>query len=473
MYTPPQLPQFEFGVMESFDALRTAIPSRLMALAAKGPALLGLEPPTIVVAGLAHLAAALGRSVLLDDGTYTLAPGFNLAVLDDTGPSHEWLAGIGRGWLDQTSSLRSLTPDKARTVLRQYMQEAAVQSPKSRAKDPQIDQHLENIPENAVNMMRTQYVGHKTDPAALANALVHSSDHAVTAVNGAMDPFQEWARLTPGNQRQLIEMLTMSWKGKPMEISSKRGCVPASLTCLWQTHVRALRDALRGRNATSAQNPPPLLMFRQQGLPARFPRVEAVEFTAWADCLKYAFGNRLQCLEPSVVVLEPELKQLTAVWFTQFEVALAKMPPVTQRWLNWLPDLVLRIYLVLLMSSSMHTILGTIPTDPERKRPLTLPEKQKIMSDAIVMTRWLAQEHFSAVQHIVETGALTFTDSTDMQEVEDGILQRLRDYGPLPRRELQRTFHSLSAQTRDSAIQSLKSKGLVADDPDGILRQVA
>jgi len=258
-----------------------------------------------------------------------------------------------------------------------------------------------------------------------------------------------------------------------MAISSKGGCVPASLTCLWQTHVMALRDALRGKNATSAQNLPPLLMFRQQGLSTRFPRVEAIEFTAWADCLKYSFGNRLQSLEPSVLVLEPELKQLAAVWFTQFEAALAKTPQATQRWLNWLPDLVLRIYLVLLVSSSMHTVLGTIPTDPERQRPLTLPEKQKIMSDAIALTRWLAQEHFCAVQHIVETGALTITDSTDMQAVEEGILQRLKDHGPLPRRDLQRRFHVLSAQTRDSAIQSLKSKGLVVDDPDGTLRQVA
>ena len=45
------------------------------------------------------------------------------------------------------------------------------------------------------------------------------------------------------------------------------------------------------------------------------------------------------------------------------------------------------------------------------------------MSDTISLTRWLAQEHFCAVQHIGETGAPTFIDSTNMQGVADGILQ--------------------------------------------------
>jgi hypothetical protein len=469
----PQPPPFEFGISDSFDALRSVVPPRLMALAAKGPVLLGLEAPTIVAAGLAHLAAAVGRSVLLDDGAYNLAPGFNLAVLDDTASSLEWLSGIGKGWLDQAVSLRSRTPDTARIVIRQYMQEAAVRPSRSKTSDPQIDQCLANIPENLVSMLRTQYIAHKTDPVTLASSLVHSSDHAVATVNGALNPFHEWSRLTPGKQHQLTEMLTMSWKGKPMEISTRGASVPASLTCLWQTHMLAMKEALGGKLATLARNPPPLLMFRQKGIPKRFPRVEDIESVAWLKCLEHAFGNRLHALTPAIVILEPELKQLAAVWFTQFDAALAKTPQLLQPWLNWLPDLVLRIYLVLLLSSSMHTMLSTIPTAPERQRLLSLKDKQKIMSDAIALTRWLAQEHFCAVQGLLGTDSLTFTDSTDMKMLEDGILQRLRDAGPLQPRELQRSFHALSAQTRDSAIQRLKSKGLVTADPDGVLRLVA
>ena len=473
MYTSPQLPPFEFGIAEPFDALRTSVPPRLMALAAKGPALLGLAPPTIVAAGLAHLAAALGRSVLLDDGTCNLAPGFNLTILNDTSSSLEWLSGIGRGWLENTVLLRSLTPDKARAVLRQYIQEAVVRSPKSRGGDPQIDQYLDSIPKNAVNMLRTQFVGHKTDPAAMANSLVHSSDHAVTAINGAMDPLHEWSRLTPGKQHQLTEMLIMSWKGKPMEISSTGGFVPASLTCLWQTRTAAVKEAFISKHTAAAKNPPPLLMFRQQGIPLRFPRVEATESVAWFECLKYAFGTRLQSLEPAIVDLEPDLKRLAAVWFTQFESALAKTPQCVQPQLSWIPDLVLRIYLVLLLSASMHTVLGAVPTDPKGQQPLPLPEKQKIMCDAIKLTRWLAQEHYCAVQTITETETLTFTDSTDMAALEEVILAKLKEKGPLEPRELQRSFHALSAQTRNSAIQRLKSNGLVIDDPDGRLAAAA
>lgn len=473
MYTPPQIPPFEFGTPESFDALRSTIPPRLMALAAKGPVLLGLDSPTIVVAGMAHLASALGRSVLLDDGTHKLAAGFNLAVMADACSATEWLPSIGKGWLDEAASLRSLNTDEARALIRQYMQEIAVREPRSRAGDPQIDLHLDHIPENVVNMLRTQYVGHKTDPVAMAHSLVHSSDHAAAALNGIMDPFHEWSRLTPGKQRQLAEMLTRSWMGKPMEMTSKGDSVLASLTCLWQTHISAVRDAFRRKPPTLTQTPPPILLLRQQGTSKRFPGIEAMEFVEWARVLNTAFASRLQSVKPAVMVLEPEVKLLAATWFTQFEAALAKTPQPLQPWLSWLPDLALRIYQVLLMSSSIHTALITLPGDKEQNRPLSLVEKQKTMSDAIALTRWLAQEHFQAVQSIIAGGGLTFTDSTDTEALEDDILQRLKDQGPLHPRDLQRSFHALSAHTRDNAIQKLKSKGLVTIEPDGMLRQAA
>jgi neutral trehalase len=104
-------------------------------------------------------------------------------------------------------------------------------------------------------------------------------------------------------------------------------------------------------------------------------------------------------------------------------------------------------------------------------------ELQATMRQAVRLTRWLCQEHYRVVCSYVDAASTNSTgpatDSTDMAVLEEVILAKLKEKGPLEPRELQRSFHALSAQTRNSAIQRLKSIGLVIDDPDGRLAAAA
>ena len=95
---PPTPPPFEFGSGDAFDDVRDCIPTRLLALAAKGPVILGLDAPVVTVAGLAHLAASSGRVCSLSDGTTCIPPGFSLAVVSDSFMPLDWLSKLGSGW---------------------------------------------------------------------------------------------------------------------------------------------------------------------------------------------------------------------------------------------------------------------------------------------------------------------------------------------------------------------------------------
>lgn len=475
----PSLPAFDFGTVENFDAVRDCVPPRLLALAAKGPALLGLEPRTIVVAGLAHLAAALGRSTLLDDGMASTSPAFNLAVLSDTPLPSNWLPTIGRGWLEQVHRFSSVTPEIAQAAIRQHVQETSTRKPGVKTRDPQMDRLMEQIPENLVNMLRVQFTSNRVDPSAVSRSLVQCRDHAITLLNGAVDPLSEWSHLTPCKQRQWTEMVTLSWTGRPLSITAQGAETSSSLTCLWQTRTEHLRRAWFSRESETSRNPPPVLLFRQQGTPKRFPSVQSKDFVEWSQWLGAAFEFRLQEPKSTIISLDSQARLLAENWFTEFAAALGSMPVPAQRWLSWLPDLVLRLYQLLLIGRALDRSRTDKPKEPDTgpSRKETPQEMMMVMSQAIRLTRWLSHEHYRVVQQMMgqsnASGISTATDTTDMEALQEDILRRLRDNGPLKRRELQRTFHNLPASARDEALHNLKSDGQILEGPDGELKVAA
>ncbi|MGV3663890.1 MAG: hypothetical protein ACO1TE_27205 [Prosthecobacter sp.] len=475
----PSLPAFDFGSVENFDSVRDCVPPRLLALAAKGPALLGLEPRTVVVAGLAHSAAALGRSTLLDDGTAHTSSAFSLAALSDTPLPSNWLSTIGRGWLDQVHRFSSVTPEIAQAAIRQHIQETSIRKPGVKTRDPQMDGFMEQIPETLVNMLRVQFISNRVDPVTVSRSLVNCSDHSITLLNGAVDPLSEWSHLTPCKQRQCTEMITLSWNGRPLSITPQGAETLSSLTCLWQTRTEHLRRAWFSRESEATRNPPPILLFRQQGTPKRFPSVQSKDFVEWSQWLGAAFEFRLKQPKSYLITLDPQARQLAENWFTEFATVLGSMPAPAQRWLCWLPDLVLRLYQLLLIGRALDKSRAGSPKEPEGgpSRNDSPQEMAMVMSQAIRLTRWLSHEHYQVVQEFMgQTNASqvsTVTDTTDMEALQEDILRRLRDNGPLKRRELQRTFHHLPAAARDRALHCLKSRGQIHESPDGELKVAA
>ena len=476
--TPP--PPFVFGSGDSFADVRDCIPPRLLALAAKGPALLGLDTPVVAVAGLAHLAASLGRSYFFGDGSSQFPPCFNLAVLSDSLLPFDWLSFLGRGWVDEATRVQNLDSAQVRTVIKNALREVATKGPERSSIDPQFEAYAEKLPLTVVNMMRRRTILSKVDPDAAARAVVDSRDHCAVIMNGAGDPMAEWAQLTPGKQQKLTEMLKLGWQGKPLTVASKGTEVPGTVHALWVTRREPVRRALFDRRNATVNQSAPVLFFFQHGNPKRLPAVDAVEFVEWSKCLKMAFDYRSNASPegPGAIVINKHARQVAEEFYEQFANALVRVPESLHPYLSWLPDLPMRLFSLLPVSKTIERLLDVNPTEGAKEPPKPdQNELQTTMRQAVRLTRWLCQEHYRVVCSYMDATSTNSigraTDSTDMAALEEVILAKLKDKGPLEPRELQRSFHALSAQARNSAIQRLKSNGLVIDDANGRLAAAA
>ncbi|MBN8422384.1 MAG: hypothetical protein J0L73_25950 [Verrucomicrobia bacterium] len=476
--TPP--PPFVFGSGDIVADVRDCIPPRLLALAAKGPALLGLDTPVVAAAGLAHFAASLGRSCFFDDGSSQSPPCFSLAVLSDSLLHFDWLSVLGRGWVDDATRIQNLDSDHIRAVIKDALRSVATKGPDRSSIDPQFEAYAQKLPLTVVNMMRRRTILSRVDPDAAARAVVDSRDHCAVIMNGAGDPMAEWAQLPPGKQQKLTELLTLSWQGKPLTVTSKGSEVPGTVHALWVTGREPVRRALFDRRCATVNQTAPVLLFQQHGNPKRLPAVDAAEFVEWSKCLKAASDYRSNTSQagPSTIMINKHARRVAEEFYEQFTDALVRVPESLHPHLSWLPDLPFRLFNVLMVSKSMERMLDLNPTEGTKEPLKPDPnELQATMRQAVRLTRWLCQEHYRVVCSYKDAASTDSTgqatDSTDMAVLEEAILAKLKEKGPLEPRELQRSFHALSAQSRNSAIQRLKSNGLVIDDPDGRLAAAA
>ncbi len=476
--TPP--PPFVFGSGDSFADVRDCIPPRLLALAAKGPALLGLDTPVVAVAGLAHLAASLGRSYFFGDGSSQFPPCFNLAVLSDSLLPFDWLSFLGRGWVDEATRVQNLDSAQVRTVIKNALREVATKGPERSSIDPQFEAYAEKLPLTVVNMMRRRTILSRVDPDAAARAVVDSRDYCAVITNGASDPMAEWAQLPPGKQQKLTEMLKLGWQGKPLTVTSKGAEVPGTVNALWITRGEPVRRALFDRRGATVNQSAPVLLFPQHGNPKRLPAVDAVEFVEWSKCLKMAFDYRSNVPPegPCTIAMDKHARQVAEEFYEQFANALVRVPESLHPYLSWLPDLPLRLFSIMLMSKTIGRMLDMKPTGAAQAPPKPDPkELQATMRQAVRLTRWLCQEHYRVVCSYMDAASTdstgSATDSTDMADLGELILTKLKDKGPQEPRELQRCFHDLRAEDRDKAVSRLKTAGRVVVMEDGRLTAAA
>jgi hypothetical protein len=304
-------------------------------------------------------------------------------------------------------------------------------------------------------------------------AIVDSGDQCVVLVNGASDPMKEWSHLTPGKQHKLAETLSLSRQGKPISITGKGGDIPGVVHVLWQTYPESVTRAILARRTSAMNRSVPILLFRQSGTAKRLPDVTAKSFTGWTKCLEDAYSYRFRSNtgEPKILELDNPSRIIAEEFHSQFSAALARTPAAMQDHLRWLPDLVLRLYILVVVSSSMdnHASAGSNSPQPDLKR--------NAMLKAVRLTRWLCQEHYGLVRAHLEMGDTDSpglaTDSTDKVDLAENILIKLRGNGPLTPRELQRSFHHLSVRDRDQAIAGLKMAGRVIENGIGQLEAAA
>lgn len=473
------LPPFAFGTADDFNDVRDCVPRTLMSLAAKGTALLGLDPRVVAAVGLAHLAASLGRSFFFDDGRTRIPGCFNLAVVSEKFPASDWTVSLGRGWTESATQLQTMHSLKLQELIRNCVRDAATKRTE-RNIDPQFEAYEKEIPLNVVNMLRRCTITFKVDPDAAARAIVDSRDHCVLMVNGAGDPMEEWSQLSPAKRKRLAELLVLSWQCKPVTIPPTGAELLGTAHLLWQTSREQVRRALFDRRMPSFCRSAPVLLFQHSGEPKRMPDVHAAEFLEWSHFLKSLSDYRSQpnC-NSDFTLAKPEQKAVDE-FFAQFAIALTKAPASMQPYLTWLPDLLMRLIPAIVIAKSMdalkqQNIEGTTKSGLSSTVPQNAPVT--MMQEAVRLTRWLCQEHYRTVCSYLAVPSADSdqqaTDNTDKAALEEVMLSKLREKGPIDPRELQRCFHKLCAEDRDIAVSRLKSTGRLLEMEDGRLAAAA
>ena len=471
----------------TFADVRECLPPVLLALADKGEAVFGISPETVAAAGIAHMAAVIGRRHLFDDGMSVLSPGFNFVACSDQVCPADWLTCLGRGW---TESANSASLKDLPTMI------AMLLSASGGAKPGASSRTADAKPGTAPGGEGTQVaelVSCNLAPANAARLLRHSPDSCLTLIKGAADPMDEYTRLPPGQQRKLSTLLWHSWQGRPMELSAREAAIPATLSCIWSTSKRAASHALF-RAFHFGRPTLPMLFFQSKGVPRRFPDQRAQELQLWRIVLK----EQLQLRSGAPPEVYPfAIPSVAEEFACSVAHEVTQQPAHLRPWLEWTSDLMPRIFMVLLLGFMKHwdKLRQTKINELRLKYPdagkapriqslydcelavfeASVPKgfADLVLPKAVQLTTWMLQEHFRAVQWLVDEPGMSplfdNTDSTDKACLPEAILRRLRDNGPLLPRQLQRSFHHVTAKERDEAIEALKSGGLVTQSEDGKL----
>jgi hypothetical protein len=471
------IPKFTFGTGDTFDSVHSAVPPVLMALAAKGPELLGLQPAKLAATGLAQLAAALRGSVEIDDGVAKMAPAFNLAVISpDDGPA-AWFEVLGRDWLH---SARSSCKEVPAAFFMQMMGETlGSMTPKARAAttDEALMASMQKVaPTVILNQLRPIWISTTMDPRAIGPLLLRARNSSLTLLNGASDPLADWLELSPAAQLQLAGLLNASWWNKPLTVGPKQEQIPATLHGVWVTSAAHATRLLFDRKTPSEVRSCPVLLLDLQDRLKRWPDVEAPAFSRWSELLQKA------CLNSSSPVLcQPKMdkveKRYAESFHVEFQAALAEAPPAMHPYLAWLPELLPRIWGLIQWAAKAEASKQPFEAVYPQHQPVDSSPWQASMRNAIALTRWLCQEHYRTVRglmsHVSADACTDTTDNTDMEAIEEAICAKLKDKGPQEPRELQRSFHDLCSSDRDKALQRLKMTGRVIETPDGRLEAAA
>ena len=288
-------------------------------------------------------------------------------------------------------------------------------------------------------------------------------------------------------------MLSHSWQCKPLETSSQSAAIPGTLCAIWSLRAAAARRLFFTARHLVSSVPPPLLLIHHGGSCLRYPQVDAPGLIAWQAFLGDLLNERTSAPSEAFPVQLPA----AAEQFVQnAALAAAEQPAAIRPWLEWTAELLPRLFMALMIpmtltinkrrTQKLAELARKYPNAESRETAGYNVEKQAFektlpvsipalaFDHALLLSRWLLQEHCQAVQKLAESRPnAPVTDNTDNDGLMQGILCKLHAHGPLTPRHLQRSFHHLTARERDDAIETLKKQGLVRQSEDGSLAIVS
>lgn len=176
--------------------------------------------------------------------------------------------------------------------------------------------------------------------------------------------------------------------------------------------------------------------------------------------------------KPAAMTVWEFSEEAKLLWSTSHQELLAgvgECAPFPKAWFEWLPELMMRLALLLSVLQRTTPSLGSGKAMVEAGA----------VEQACTLTWWLAHEHLEclkalrrpqAVEDPTEECTLGGIDSIDEEALNAAILTKLREGGPMSPRELMRSFHKMTRATREKAVSRLLRAGSITKTPHETLQ---
>jgi hypothetical protein len=457
----------------SIDEVASLLPTALSPFVETAPDVIGVSQETALAAALTQMTAAMGGSDLLQiPGLGNIPAQINLVMVAKTVSETTWLQYSAQPLM--LSAKRALQlraqvgPEEAR---RRYMERHRRMSDKDivMARNIEPDECMAWINACAAHKPRTIVWGNGR-VAEIKEALPGCYDHTVCLCNGAVDPLFEWMKLPRTEREELLKLLSHSWNRIPLLTSSRGEALPATLQMIVGTGQEEAERWLSESRRWLDRQRVPILMFRQEGTPHWMPREEALQKSMLHLFMENCDERRKATIGPRHWEFEPNAIALLESFQKDFIKKMQILPEHEQKEVQWITDVTLRLSLLFAATEDIFRSDSSRLIDNRKTTAKTISVKDT--GSAVLLTRWLAAHHLKTLRWLRKKTSPDRPDNTDIPdngELEDRLAEKLRDKGAMTRRELQRSYHQVSAKERDLSIERLISKGRIKALEDGRL----
>lgn len=465
------------------DEILPFLPPAISDLMENAPQNIGVSKETAVAAGLAELSAAMGGSHRLQcGGRFNFSAQLNLLMVTENGASVDWLSYIGQPMIESAiHALRSRDDVGASVACKQYLhshkQVASKNTTHLRNTDPEL---LANYTKARVACRPRSICWGNSRVAQITEALCDSYDRTVCICNGAVDPLVEWLKQSKSDGEEMLRLLLHSWTLKPLLAGSSGAILPATLQMVVGTGADAARRWLRESRKWLDLQPVPILMFQQRGSPHWLNRNAAGVKSMFHLLLEHCDKNRQNTFSPTLWRLDGEAEASFVTFHQDFQQRAELLPAHEQGEVKWIVDACFRLCLLIAVAEVAFRAKSSSASNDGSAT--VKPIRLAVAQCATAITHWFAAHHLKTLRWLRQespecqttigtqkAGVPDSPDNTDLPDtldLEEEICEKLSNNGPMSRRELQRTFHKVSAATRDLALAKLLSSGAVQESED-------
>ena len=400
----------------------------------------------VAVVALALAATAIGPSRIVRHNRADLTALFNVMIAHTGTRELPWFHLLQSRLVQHVVAMqRALSKNGVEGTHRLIAQRLSDLDAARRSNNPPVDLIEIAITEIAQlkARLKPEIILGLPSPAEITAATPNSFDTGLWLTSLGSDPLDDLSVLTPADRRLLATWLNTQWAGAELPQAAQ----PGKLSILWSTRTTSLRHLAHWREFHSGSMPIPLLILTSLDEPIPVPEKPLPCEAGWETLIDEAFKMRCHNHEQGYFIdpAQPLFQDF------QNDIArhLEQVPEVFRNHITWLPTFAPKLALL------FHILNG----ESERKIPRETAE------NAVAVARWIGGKHLQSLVAALPISSnppvTDTTASTDDPQAANRMLQKIRDNGPISRRNLRRTYNRPREQGFDITLDALLATGAV------------